>query len=320
MPGNGSAAVEMDVKVVGKEQVADGVVRLVLRRSCGEGFPAWEPGAHVDLVLDEDLVRQYSLCGDPGRSDVLEVAVLREPAGRGGSAFVHDKVEVGDRLRIRGPRNNFPLVEADEYLFVAGGIGITPILPMVRAAAAAGARWRLVYGGRTRRSMAFLEELADYGERVRIRPQDETGLLDLAGELAGAGESAAVYCCGPEGLLRAIEDECRGRRPGGLHVERFSPKARDTTVPDGPFEVELAVSGRTLEVPPGKSIVGVLEEAGVDVPVSCLEGTCGTCETAVLEGEPDHRDSILTDEERARNDTMFLCVSRSLTPRLRIDR
>ncbi|NKQ53199.1 oxidoreductase [Amycolatopsis sp. K13G38] len=310
----------MNVKVVGKESLADGVVRLVLRHSYGGDFPEWRPGAHVDLALSEDLVRQYSLCGDPANRDVLEVAVLREPQSRGGSAHVHDELQEGDRIRVRGPRNHFALTEARNYLFIAGGIGITPILPMIRAVAGDGVPWRLLYGGRSRSSMAFLDELERYGERVRICPQDETGLLDLDSALGSPAEDTAVYCCGPEALLEAVEKRCASWPAGSLHVERFTPRAIDESASSESFEIELASTGEVLTVPPDKTIVDVLEEAGVDVEVSCLEGTCGTCETAVLGGTPEHRDSILTEEERAAGDTMFLCVSRSSSPRLRIDR
>lgn len=312
----------MDVKVVDKEQVADGVVRLVLRHSFGAEFPAWEPGAHIDVAFDDGLVRQYSLCGDPADRDVLEIAVLREPESRGGSAYVHDKLDEGDRVRVRGPRNHFPLVGAADYLFIAGGIGITPMLPMVRRVARSGASWRLLYGGRSRASMAFHRDLADrYGDQVTTWPQDELGLLDLDSELAEPNERTAIYCCGPEALLQAVEGRCAKWPSGSLHVERFAPKIQETPPSAAEsFELELARSGQKLHVPAERSIVDALEEAGVDIPVSCLEGTCGTCETAVLAGAPDHRDSILTDEERARNDTMFVCVSRSLGPILRIDR
>ncbi|MEV5297696.1 PDR/VanB family oxidoreductase [Amycolatopsis methanolica] len=312
--------VELDVLLERKEELAAGVVRLTLRHPAGDPLPEWEPGAHLDLVLGEGMVRQYSLCGDPADRGVLQVAVLREPDGRGGSAWVHDRLSTGDTVRVRGPRNHFRLVDSPRYLFVAGGIGITPIVPMIVRAEASGADWRLVYGGRSRASMAFREELvARYGDRVEIRPQDETGLLDL-GELLGAPrDGVAVYCCGPEPLLAAVEQRCAVWPPGSLHVERFSPKAGADAGERTTFEVELAASGRTVTVPPDKSILAAVEEAGVSVLSSCQEGTCGTCETPVLDGVPDHRDSLLTDEERAANDTMMICVSRSCGPRLVLD-
>ncbi|WP_020422151.1 PDR/VanB family oxidoreductase [Amycolatopsis sp. ATCC 39116] len=312
--------VELDVLLERKEELAAGVVRLTLRHPAGEPLPEWEPGAHLDLLLGEGLVRQYSLCGDPADRSVLQVAVLREPDGRGGSAWVHDRLSTGDTVRIRGPRNHFRLVDSPRYLFVAGGIGITPIVPMIARAEASGADWRLVYGGRTRASMAFREELvARYGDRVEIRPQDETGLLDLDALLGSPRDDVAVYCCGPEPLLAAVEQRCAAWPPGSLHVERFSPKAGADAGERTTFEVELAASGRTVTVPPDKSILAAVEEAGVSVLSSCQEGTCGTCETPVLDGVPDHRDSLLTESERAANDTMMICVSRSCGPRLVLD-
>lgn len=321
MRGDSPAEIGIDTEIVLREDVADGVIRLALRPSRGEVLPPWEPGAHIDLLLDEGIVRQYSLCGDHTDPTVFEIAVLREACGRGGSAFVHDKLSQGDQLRIRGPRNHFRLVESTEYVFVAGGIGITPILPMVRHVAGFGLPWRLVYGGRSRSSMAFRQDLVDrYGSRVSVHPHDEVGLIDLHEALGPPRPNVAVYCCGPEPLLRAIEHQCQGWPPGCLHIERFSPKIQQAVNRPTVFEVELARSGQTLIVPEDRSIVDVLEEAGVNVPVSCKEGTCGTCETAVLAGLPDHRDSILTDEERAANDVMFVCVSRSHSPTLRLDR
>ncbi|WP_435118874.1 PDR/VanB family oxidoreductase [Amycolatopsis thermoflava] len=312
--------VELDVLLERKEELAAGVVRLTLRHPAGEPLPEWDPGAHLDLVLGEGLVRQYSLCGDPGDRSVLQVAVLREPDGRGGSAWVHDRLSTGDTVRIRGPRNHFRLVDSPRYLFVAGGIGITPIVPMIARAEVSGADWRLVYGGRSRASMAFREELvARYGDRVEIRPQDETGLLDLDELLGAPRDGVAVYCCGPEPLLAAVEQRCAAWPPGSLHVERFSPKAGADAGERTTFEVELAASGRIVTVPPDKSILAAVEEAGVSVLSSCQEGTCGTCETPVLDGVPDHRDSLLTESERAANDTMMICVSRSCGPRLVLD-
>jgi ferredoxin-NADP reductase len=295
-------------------------VRLTLRRPGGEPFPEWEPGAHVDLVLGDGLIRQYSLCGDPADRSALCVAVLREPDGRGGSAHVHDRLADGDPVWIRGPRNHFRLVPSSRYLFVAGGIGITPIVPMIARADAAGADWRLVYGGRTRASMAFREELvARHGDRVEIRPQDETGLLDLDALLGQPREDVAVYCCGPEPLLAAVEQRCAAWPAGSLHVERFSPKDGVGAGERASFEVELAASGFSVTVPEDKSILEAVEDAGVPVLFSCQEGTCGTCETPVLDGVPDHRDSLLTDAERAANDTMMICVSRSCGARLVLD-
>ncbi|WP_431886478.1 PDR/VanB family oxidoreductase [Micromonospora wenchangensis] len=304
-----------DLVVVTRQQVAAGVVEFDLARADGAALPGWEPGAHVDLELGPGLLRQYSLCGDPADRSVLRIAVQREAAGRGGSRAAHERLTVGGTVRVHGPRNTFPLVAARHYRFVAGGIGITPIVPMVAAADAAGADWHLSYGGRTRAAMAYATALRDrYGDRVDLYPQDETGLLDLAGLLAGPGDGP-VYCCGPESLVRAVEEHCRDWPPGRLHVERFAPRD-DTAGPDTAIEVELALSGRTVTVPPGVPILRAVEEAGVPVLSSCREGTCGTCETPVLAGVPEHRDSLLSAQDRAAGDTMLICVSRARTPRL----
>ena len=311
---------ELDAVVGSRHVAAEGVVVLTLRAADGGPLPPWEPGAHVDLLLpgpDDTLVRQYSLCGDPADRYEWQLGVLREPAGRGGSAHVHT-LRPGSSVRVRGPRNHFPLLPSPRYLFIAGGIGITPLRTMVAGAQAAGAEWELVYGGRTRTSMAFLDEL-DGNPRVTVRPQDETGLLDLESLLGPPRPGTLVYCCGPEPLLAAVEERCASWPEGSLRVERFSPKPVDEPVLAGSFEVELVRSGLALTIPPNRSILDVVDEAGVGVLSSCSEGTCGTCETAVLAGEPEHRDSVLTDEEQAVNDCMMICVSRSRCPRLVLD-
>ncbi len=263
------------------------------------------------------LVRQYSLCGDPRDRSVWRVAILREPESRGGSAHVHESLQQGDDVEVRGPRNHFELAPAPRYVFVAGGIGITPILPMIDAADAAGAEWELHYGGRSRRSMAFLESLEETtGSRVTLHPQDEVGLIDLDALLGSPLPDTLVYCCGPEPLLLAVEQRCADWPSGSLRVERFAPKDVGEPVLTGAFEVELALSGLSLTVPPDKSVLEVVEDAGISVLSSCTEGTCGTCETTVLSGEVDHRDSLLTPAEQAANDTMFICVSRAACPKL----
>jgi ferredoxin-NADP reductase len=298
------------------EEMAEGVRGLTLRAADGGELPAWQPGAHVDLHLAPGLVRQYSLCGDPADRQRWEVAVLREPDGRGGSAHVHERLAAGDRLDADGPRNHFELDGSPSYVFIAGGIGITPILPMIAAASAAGADWRLLYGGRQRSSMAFLDRLDGYGEQVTVRPQDTTGLLDL-GLLDTPRPGTLVYCCGPAPLLDAVSSRCAGWPAGSLRIERFTPL--EITGPSHDFEVVLAASGKTVPVPAGVSILKAVEEAGVPVLSSCQEGTCGTCETVVLDGEPDHRDAVLTDAERAAGDLMMICVSRCRGERLTLD-
>ncbi|MCX5059518.1 PDR/VanB family oxidoreductase [Streptomyces sp. NBC_00201] len=311
--------------VTTRTPAADGVVSLTLRRPDGGVLPAWTPGAHIDVLLEGDdgeeggLIRQYSLCGRPADRAGWQIAVLREPRGRGGSAYVHDHLREGTTVRVRGPRNTFPLRPAARHLFIAGGVGITPILPMVEAAEAAGDDWLLLYGGRTRASMAFLDRLAPHGDRVLIRPQDEYGLLDLAAHLGVPEEGTLVHACGPEPLLLAVQEQCAGWPPGTLGVERFAPTQPNGSGPAEAFELELARSGLTLTVPSDRSVLETVEEAGVAVDFSCREGTCGTCETDVLDGKPDHRDSLLSEDERAAGDTMLICVSRSCGPRLVLD-
>lgn len=317
---NVAAEAEIRVRVTQVRDVADRVREFVLQSVDGGDLPAWQPGAHVDLVLDSGLVRQYSLCGDASDRSQWRVAVLREQESRGGSEELHAAVTQGHGLAVRGPRNHFALVPAARYVFIAGGIGITPFLPMLEAATSAAVPWTLAYGGRRRTSMAYADDLvARYGDRVTLVPQDELGLIDLQGILAEPGEDALVYCCGPEPLLRAVESACGTWPDDALHLERFTPKEQGGSVGLDSFTVEAVASGVTVEVPAGTSILDTLEDAGVPVMSSCQEGTCGTCEVPVLEGLPEHRDSILTPAEQKTNETMFICVSRSLSAVLRLD-
>ncbi|WP_030196654.1 PDR/VanB family oxidoreductase [Streptomyces sp. NRRL S-87] len=288
-------------RITGREEVAEGVVRI---RVESDDLPAWEPGAHVDVHLPSGLVRQYSLCGDPAERGAYVFATRLVPDGRGGSREVHEQLAVGAELELRTPRNRFPLVPAPRYVFVAGGIGLTPILPMLRAATAAGADWHLHYGGRSRASMPFLPELAAYGDRVTVVPEDEAGPLDLS-RLAELPTATAVYCCGPEPLMDAVSAALAPGVP--LHLERFAPASRPA--PESPFTLELARSGRTVEVSADTTALAAVRTALPDTPYSCEQGFCGTCRHRVLAGEVDHRDDLLTDEERT--DSMLLCVSRA---------
>ncbi len=315
---------EGDMLVASATKVADEVVELVLVDPDGDELPPWTPGAHVDLLLTdengEQLVRQYSLCSDVADSTSIRVGVLLAPDSRGGSARVH-QLTSGATVRVRGPRNHFALVSSPRYIFIAGGIGITPMLPMIAAAQAVGADWHLYYGGRSRTSMAFLDELAQYGDRVSVVPQDELGVLDLDAVLGRSQPDTLVYCCGPAGLLDAVEERCTANWPiEALHLERFAARAAE--VPEGGergFELVLAASGMTLTVPPDRTVFQVIEDAGVSVLGSCHEGVCGTCEQAVLGGQIDHRDSVLSRAEREANDAMMVCVSRCLSDRLTLD-
>jgi ferredoxin-NADP reductase len=309
-----------DLAITARETRAEGVISLTLADPGGAQLPGWTPGAHIDLLLD-DAVRQYSLCGPPGDQHTWRIAVLLDQDGRGGSKRVHQMLKTGDQVAVRGPRNHFPLHAAPRYIFIVGGIGITPILPMIEVATEAGSDWRLYYGGRSRASMAFLDELEPYGERVTIWPDDEKGLLPLDDILADPAEDVLVYCCGPEGLLAATEQRCAAWPAGTLHLERFSakPQPEPAAGEEAPFEVVCQRSGLTVTVPPGTSIIDALDEQGVSVLSSCLEGVCGTCETQVLEGIPDHRDSLLSEDEREANEYMMVCVSRSKSDRLVLD-
>ncbi|MEU6986359.1 PDR/VanB family oxidoreductase [Streptomyces sp. NPDC046324] len=316
------ATVTRKVLVTERTEPASGVVRLRLE---GTGLPAWQPGAHVDLVLPSGLVRPYSLCGDPADTDTYTVATRLIEDGRGGSREVHEQLHEGTEIEIRGPRNRFPLVDAPAYVFVAGGIGITPVLPMLRAAEAAGADWRLLYCGRSRATLPYLDEIEKLGGersetgvppaegrgRVTVVTEDESGRPEL-GFLAEVPEETAVYCCGPEGLMDAVTAAMpAGRAP---HLERFSPAA--TTGGDS-FEVELRRTGRTVTVAADQSVLAAVRSELPGVAYSCEQGFCGTCQQRFLEGEIDHRDELLTDAERGGS--MLLCVSRSAGERLVLD-
>ena len=298
---------------------AEGVITVALVAQDGSDLPVWEPGAHIDLLVDGRFERHYSLCGDPHDRRQWQVAVLREPAGRGGSEWLHTELRAGVLLRARGPRNNFALEAASEYVLVAGGVGITPLLPMVRELDRQAANWRLLYGGRSRASMAFLKELESYGDRVVIHPENERGLLDLAAWIGAPREGVGIYCCGPERLLDAIEEQCEKWPDGALHIERFRPKSGALEGAANTFEVVLQRTGKSCIVQADETIIDAIDRLGVHVPRSCGEGTCGTCVTDVLEGVPDHRDSFLMGKKRAANKKICVCCSRSLSPRLVLD-
>ncbi|MFE7934242.1 PDR/VanB family oxidoreductase [Streptomyces sp. NPDC057456] len=289
--------------VAARRTVAEGVVELRLE---GRELPRWEPGAHLDLVLPSGLVRQYSLCGDPEDTSSYTVATRLVTDGRGGSREVHEQLREGTEVEVRGPRNRFPLVEAPSYVFVAGGIGITPILPMLRALAA-GAEWRLLHAGRTRASMPFLEEVAALGGQDRVTVVE--GRAELDALLTDLPEGTAVYCCGPEGLMTAVEE-----RVPHVRLERFTAR----TVRDGdPFEVELRRTGRVVTVAADSTVLAAVRAELPDTLYSCEQGFCGTCQQRVLAGEVEHRDELLTDAER--DDSMLICVSRSRGERLVLD-
>lgn len=298
---------------------AEGVISLDLAAADGQPLPAWTPGAHIGLMLPNQMERHYSLCGDPADAACWRVAVLREPESRGGSAWLHSSLKPGDVLAAHGPTNQFALVEAKHTVFIAGGIGITPLLPMIRQVRQRGGSWRLLYGGRKLGSMAFLRELAPYGDAVQIQPEDTGGLLDLSAAIGAARPGTVIYSCGPERLLQAVEAACEGWPEGTLHIERFRAKPGALAGELHDFELVLAKAGRSCHVGAEESIIEALDRLGIHVPRSCGEGTCGTCLTPVVEGLPDHRDSFLMGKKRAANKSICVCCSRSLTPRLVLD-
>lgn len=318
LASHGSGEWEDELVVTARRVVATDVVLLELRHADGAALPTWTPGAHIDLLLPGDMVRQYSLTGDPTDATRWLVAILKED-GRGGSRWVHDSLDEGHRIRVRGPRNHFPLAEGDRYHFVAGGIGITPIAAMARQAEARGAQWRLTYCGRDRAGMALVDEvLAFGGDRVELRISGEGTRADLRTLVQEITEGARLYACGPARLLEGLESACAAAGRPAPRVEHFTPKEFDTSS-DEAFEVEVASTGQVLQVPADRSILEVLRDAGIPTVASCEEGTCGTCETGILEGVPEHRDNVLTPEEQAENDFMMVCVSRCRSERLVLD-
>ncbi|MGX4691612.1 PDR/VanB family oxidoreductase [Streptomyces sp. JNUCC 63] len=297
----------------------DGIISITFEADDGSELPAWEPGAHIDVQLPSGLSRQYSLCGSPADRRSYTIAVLEEVDGRGGSRELHAVAQVGARLGVRVPRNNFPLEPAESYLFLAGGIGITPILPMVAAVDRAGANWHLVYGGRRRATMAFRDVLSRYGDRVDLWPEDERGRPDLSALMGAARPGTLVYTCGPTGMIDAVATEhARHAYLPPLRLERFCAAGPVDTTGDA-FEVTLARSGQTVHVGPGTTILDAVRQVLPDVPHSCEEGYCGECEARVLEGEPDHRDDYLMPHEQEAGDRMMVCVSRCKGRRLVLD-
>lgn len=309
------------VEIKAKTRITDVIVQLTLVRVDGRDFPEWSPGSHIDLQLGPEMTRQYSLCGEQADRRSWQICVLHQPDGRGGSARVHRDLQEGDTLAVRGPRNNFELVPAERYLFIGGGIGITPLLSMIETVASVGAQWSLVYGGRSAQNMAFAEVLkSTYGDRVHLIPQDTDGLIDLPTVLSTADPSTAVYACGPESLLSAVETfASTADNISRVHVEHFAPRSLVDSPARDSFEVEFVQSGVSATIGPDASILDAAHAAGIMVPYSCSEGTCGTCETNIISGEADHRDAVLSVEEREKNSTLMICVSRAACPKLRLD-
>jgi ferredoxin-NADP reductase len=312
------------LRVGRRAEIAVNALLLELESASGEVLPEWPPGAHLDIHLPSGLTRQYSLCGAREDRSTYVVVVLREPHGRGGSEEIYRELGVGTEFISSTPRDHFRLVDASEYVLIAGGIGITPIKAMVDELRARGARWRLHYGGRSREHMAFVDELVDLGgDNVSIVPQDVDGLLDVPAIIGNLSPEATIYCCGPAPLLDAVLTACAEAGVSDrLHFERFvAPTDGAGFVTDGDtaFEVELRSSGVTLQVPADKTLLEVVQSVLPDVPFSCTEGYCGSCESVVLDGEPDHRGSLMTPEEHDEEGTMLICVGRSKSHRLVLD-
>ncbi|MGP3533975.1 HtaA domain-containing protein [Microbacterium sp. RD1] len=300
----------LSLVIADRAEEAEGVVSLSLAHPDGAPLPEWSPGSHIDIHAGDGLVRQYSLSSLTTDRERWRVTILREDDGAV-SRLLHETAKVGSSVEVSLPRNNFVLEASPRYIFVAGGIGITPLVPMIEAAERSGAEWTLVYSGRDRSRMAFVDELVRHGERARVVTTSDQPRVDFRGYFAEPQQDTLVYACGPEALLAELEAATAEWPSGALHVERFVPREIDESG-DVDFEVEFVESGVTAVVPAGRSILAVAEEHDIPVISSCSEGTCGTCETVVLGGQPDHRDAILTDAERAANRTMFICVSRSV--------
>ncbi|NBX22693.1 MAG: oxidoreductase [Microbacteriaceae bacterium] len=311
---------DVDVVVSEKRALVPGhVVEFTLTSTDDFPLSNWEPGAHIEVVLPSGLIRHYSLCGDPA-DESYKIAVLREADSRGGSHELHDAVSVGTRLVVRGPRNHFPLQRAAHTVFIAGGIGITPLLPMMRALTNEGRSWELHYGGKSLASLAYLDALdLMEGHPVNVYVKDETRRIPVADVLEKIDTSAIVYVCGPDSMISDVENE-GARRGLEVRLERFGPTGAEIDHSgDTAFEVVLNRSGSTLTVTPDQRLIDVVRTVVPSVPFSCEEGYCGSCETTVLEGEPEHRDSILSPEERASNECMMICVGRSRSSRLVLD-
>jgi ferredoxin-NADP reductase len=318
---SGRTAALIDVRVTDIETVARDTNVYTFRRPDGGRLPPYKPGAHIDLDLPNGLIRQFSLLNPVANPDSYVVAIKLDAASRGGSRYIFDDLRVGHALKISAPRNNFPLVEdAEHVVLFAGGIGITPIWCMAQHLTAQNRSWELHYSCRSRADMAFLAALEKLEpERVHLHFDDEAGgkFLDLTAAITKASANAHFYCCGPNPMLAAFEAAASGRPRPNVHVEYFTPKAEAAT--SGGFWVELARSGEEYYIPEGKKILEVLYEAGIDVDYSCELGICGECVTRVISGIPEHRDSVLSEEEQAANDKVMICCAGCKSERLVLD-
>lgn len=305
------------VRVIASQWETEGVRTIRVAPTDGSVLPEIEAGAHAELVLKSGLRRAYSLISRSGDGRSYEFGVLRVADGRGGSRHIHDILRVGDVIEMGLPRNNFPLLEsADHTVMLAGGIGITPFLPMMARLAALGRSWTLVYCTRSLADAAFLDRIDAADPAVRLHFDDSDGRLDIAGMVAEAPQGTHFYCCGPDGMLGAFRDATAHLPEDQVHLESFAPIE---VAAHGAFTVELARSGGSVTVEANQSILDALIAAGFDPPYSCQQGMCGACEVAVLEGIPDHRDEVLSEGQKQCNDRMMLCCSLSKSPRIKID-
>ncbi len=305
------------------ETVALDVKLLTLHHRDDAPLPDWQAGAHIELELPNGLVRSYSLLNRPGETRHYQIAVHKSPTSAGGSRCVHEALSEGSELSAQAPRNHFPLhEEAGHSCLIAGGIGITPLMAMAQRLNQLGRRWELHYCVRTPEHAAFVRELQTLADEhgnhfvCHFDQVSDANPLDIAATVRTGNADTHWYCCGPTGMLEAFEQatkHCRDR----AHVEYFG--AKQEAALEGGYTIELARSGKTLHVPPGRSILDVVLAAGINVKTSCREGICGSCETGIIEGEADHRDALLTPEEQAENTTMMICCSGAKSGKLVLD-
>jgi phthalate 4,5-dioxygenase reductase component len=312
----------MPLRVTRNDRIADGINLLEFRDPTGKQLPEFSAGAHIAVKVPNGLLRKYSLCNDPAERNRYQIAVKRESDGRGGSCSLIDEVKTGDELTVTAPVNDFGLPpRAQDFLFIAGGIGVTPIMAMIRQVMAEGKRFRLFYCSRSPETTAFRDELGapEFKDKVVIHYDegDASRSLDLRPILAERKNREHLYCCGPRPLMEAVRAMTDHWSPTAVHFEAFS-EAETHKADDKPFKVKLARSGEVLEVSTSKTILEVLRDHGLDVPSSCETGTCGTCRTKLLAGEADHRDLVLADHEK--KDTIMICVSRARGDEITIDR
>jgi vanillate monooxygenase ferredoxin subunit len=312
------------VKVVSKKIEAEDIASFELATADGAPLPAFSAGSHIDVQVPGGLTRQYSLCNDAAERHRYRIAVLRDPASRGGSTAMHDAVKAGDVLHISEPRNHFPLQHAKRSLLFAGGIGVTPLLCMAQRLAAIGADFVLHYCTRSVERTAFRTEIANSAFADRVRFHYDAGppeqKLDLEADLGAPDPACRLYVCGPTGFIDYVVGmaKVKGWSADQIHLEYFGAAPKDSSG-DSAFDVRVASSGKTYTVAAGQSVVQALLEHGVEILTSCEQGVCGTCITRVLEGEPDHRDLYFTDEEHAKNDQFTPCCSRAKSKILVLD-